>query len=68
MVCLEELVGEVLCHEGKHQIGSLGIRPEFGSLKETFSQLFGIGKHRFTCKDRHISRVRVTWCVVVLMN
>lgn len=73
MVCLEELVGEVLCHEGKHQIGSLGVRPEFGSLKETLSQLFGIRKHWFTCKDRWswnhmICCLVLIWIICLICN
>lgn len=35
MVCPEELMGEVLSHEGKHQIGSLRIWPKCPPLKET---------------------------------
>lgn len=56
MVCLEKLVGEVLGHEGKHQVGSLGVWPKFGSFKETLSQLFRIRKNSFTWKDRNVSR------------
>lgn len=54
MVRLEKLVGEVLGHEGKHQIGSLGVWPKFGSFKETLGQHFGVREDRFTCKERNI--------------
>lgn len=56
MVCPEKLVGEVLGHEGKHQIGSLGVWPKCVSFKETLSHHFGIRKDRFTCKERNILR------------
>lgn len=55
MVCLEKLMSEVLGHEGKHQIGSLGVRPELLSLKEPLSQHFRIRKDRFACRGREIS-------------
>lgn len=55
MVCLEELMGEMLRHEGKHQIGSLRIWPELLSLKETLHQHFGIRENRFACRERNMS-------------
>lgn len=57
MVCLKELMGEVLGHEGKHQIGSLGVRPELLSLKKPLSQNFRIRKNRFACRGRIIREV-----------
>lgn len=56
MVCLEKLVGEVLGHEGKHQIGSLRVWPKLLSFKKPLSQHFGIRKNRFTCRERNMSR------------
>lgn len=51
---------EVLGHEGKHQIGSLGVRPELLSLKKPLSQNFRIRKKRFACRGRKTSSV----CIV----
>lgn len=52
MMFLEKLMGEVLGHEGKHQIGSLRVWPEFLSFKKSLSQNFGIGKNRFACAEK----------------
>lgn len=52
MVCLEKLMGEVLGHEGKHQIGSLRVRPELLSLKKPLSQNVGLRKNGFACRGR----------------
>lgn len=57
MVCLEKLVGEVLGHEGKHQIGSLRVWPERLSLEKPLSQNLGIRKNRFACRGRETSCV-----------
>lgn len=57
MVCLEKLMGEVLGHEGKHQIGSLWVRPELLSLKKPLSQNFRIRENRFACRGRRTSEV-----------
>lgn len=54
MICLEKLMGEVLGHESKHQIGSLRVWPKFPSLKKSLSQQFGIGKNSFACRKRHM--------------
>lgn len=54
---LEKLMGEVLGHEGKHQIGSLRVWPEFLSFKKSLSQHFGIGKNRFPCRKRNMRRI-----------
>lgn len=55
MVSPEELMGEVLCHECKHQIGSLRVGSKFVSLKKPVSQNFGIRKDRFPCREKKIS-------------
>lgn len=52
MICLEELVGEVLCHEGKHQIGPSRVRSEFVSLEEALDQHAGIRENRSACIKR----------------
>lgn len=52
MVCLEKLMGEVLGHEGKHQIGSLWVWLKLLSLKKSVRQNFGIRKNRFACGER----------------
>lgn len=38
----EELVGEVLCKEGKHQVGALGVRYKLPPEQETVAQELGI--------------------------
>lgn len=50
MTRLEELVGEVLSHESKHQIGSLRIWPEFRPFKIFLTKLFGVRENSFTCE------------------
>lgn len=56
VVCFEKLVGEVLSHEGKHQIGSLRVWLKCLSLKKPFSQHFGIRKNSFTCREINMVR------------
>lgn len=38
VVGLEELVGEVLREEGKHEVGALGVRPERSPLQQPLNQ------------------------------
>lgn len=38
----EELVGEVLCEEGKHEVGTLGVRYELLPEQEATAQELGI--------------------------
>lgn len=44
----EELVGEVLCKECKHQAGALRVRDKLSPHQELFSQKFDIGQLFFT--------------------
>lgn len=38
VVGLEELVGEVLREEGKHDVAALGVRPERSPLQQSLNQ------------------------------
>lgn len=38
VICLEELVGEVLREERKHEVGALGVRSELPSLQKPVNQ------------------------------
>jgi hypothetical protein len=38
----EELMGEVLCKEGKHEVGALGVRNELSPEQEATTQKLGI--------------------------
>lgn len=38
IICLEELVGEVLRKECKHEVGTLGVRSELPSLQQPVNQ------------------------------
>lgn len=39
---LEELVGKVLCKEGKHEVGALGVRYELPPEQEATAQELGV--------------------------
>ncbi len=41
-ISFEELVGEVLCKEGKHDVGALGVRDKLLSHKKLLSQQLSI--------------------------
>lgn len=60
MVCLEELVSEVLSHEGEHQVGSLRIWPKSLSLEKLLHQHRSVRKNSFTCRARSISSFPLT--------
>lgn len=49
-VGLEELVGEMLSHESKHQIGSLGIGTKLLPPEKPFGQQFHIWQDWFPCR------------------
>lgn len=38
IVGLKELVGEVLCKEGEHEVGALGVRSKCPSLQQPVNQ------------------------------
>lgn len=66
MVGLEKLMSEVLGHEKKHQIGSLGVRPKRLSPKKPLSQNLRIWKNRFACRGRKTGKLCIVDPVVGL--
>lgn len=44
IVGLKELVGEVLCEEGEHEVGALGVRSERPSLQQPLNQQLRVRK------------------------
>lgn len=48
--CLEELMGEMLGEEGKHQVGALGISFELPPQQEPLCQELGVRELLLPCK------------------
>lgn len=48
----EELVGEVLCKEGKHEVGALGVGYELPPEQEVTAQELGIWQLLLPCLGR----------------
>lgn len=47
-IAFEELVGEMLCEECKHQAGALGVRDELSPHQKLLSQKLRVRKLLFT--------------------
>lgn len=52
VVGLEELVGEVLREEGKHEVGALGVRPERSPLQQSLNQQLRVRQFFLALKKR----------------
>lgn len=50
-ISLEELVGEMLSEESKHQAGSLWVWNKLSPHQKLLSQQLSIGKLLFTCRN-----------------
>lgn len=48
----KELVGEVLCEEGKHEVGALRVWNELSPYQELLCQLLNIGEFFFSYRQK----------------
>lgn len=54
---LEELVGEMLGEEGKHQVGAPGVSFKFVPQQEALSQQLGVGELLLPCGGQGLTLV-----------